>query len=99
MHFVIWEFTVREGKADDFIAAYGPTGAWATLFHRGRGFEGTQLLRSSADANFFITIDRWDSTDRFDEFMAEFAEEYRELDKRLEQFTVSETKRGVFAEA
>jgi hypothetical protein len=35
MHVIIWEFTVKPEKVQDFIAAYKTDGDWAQLFGGG----------------------------------------------------------------
>jgi heme-degrading monooxygenase HmoA len=96
MHFIIWEFAVREEHLEDFICAYGANGEWARLFRLAEGYLGTQLLRSSQQAGVFVTIDRWESAARFENFQQEFGAEYKELDTRFEGYTLSERKVGVF---
>ncbi len=93
---IIWEFTVGEEHLDDFIRAYGANGAWASLFRLAEGYWGTQLLRSSQEAGVFLTIDRWESAACFERFQQRFAVEYKELDARLEGYTLSGRKVGVF---
>ncbi|MGB7928726.1 MAG: antibiotic biosynthesis monooxygenase family protein [Terriglobales bacterium] len=98
MHIIIWEFTVREEYIHEFVSAYGCNGNWANLFRRAEGYLGTELLRSSHEANVFLTVDRWESAARFDIFQERFGAEYKKLDTQLEGYTLSEKKVGVFSE-
>ena len=98
MHIIIWEFTVREQYIQEFISDYGSNGSWASLFRRAEGFLGTELLRSSHQANVFLTVDRWESTACFEIFQTRFGAEYKKLDTQLEGYTLSEKKVGVFSQ-
>jgi hypothetical protein len=34
----VWEFRVALGREQEFLAAYGPSGAWSQLFQRAVGY-------------------------------------------------------------
>ncbi len=72
---IVWQFAVEERNAEAFVAAYGPTGDWADLFRRAKGFRGTTLLRDAADPLRFVTVDRWDSVGDFERFQQVFGGE------------------------
>jgi quinol monooxygenase YgiN len=99
MHIIIWEFTVKEEHIKEFISAYRSNGDWATLFRRAQGYLRTELLRSFYKPNIFLTVDRWESATCFDIFEEQFGAEYKKLDARLEGYTSSEEKVGIFSEA
>jgi heme-degrading monooxygenase HmoA len=98
MHIILWKFTVREERIQEFIGACGSDGHWAQLFRRAEGYLGTQLLRSTDESNIFLTVDRWDRAACFETFQKRYGEEYKKLDARFEAYTLSEEKPGVFAE-
>jgi heme-degrading monooxygenase HmoA len=98
MHVIIWEFTVRDEHIPRFISAYHADGDWASLFRRAEGYLGTELLRSSDDANVFVTVDRWESAACFEIFQERFGAEYKKLDALFEHYTSSEKKIGIFSE-
>jgi hypothetical protein len=93
---IVWEFIVRPESIGRFRKAYGPSGNWATLFTRHRGYRGTLLLQDTTREERFLTIDRWDGEEHFNEMLAEEGEEYCRLDQIFEELTVSERKVGVF---
>ena len=95
---IVWEFTARAGKEDEFERIHGPHGDWAVLFKKGAGYLGTQLYRSRKAAQVFLVIDRWRSPQAFAEFKTLFSEEYRALDLRCEELTDEETHIGDFNE-
>jgi heme-degrading monooxygenase HmoA len=97
MHIIVWEFTVREGCIQEFIAGCGSDGDWAKLFRRADGYLGTELLRSSDRPDIFLTVDRWESAACFQSFQERFGAEYKRLDERFEGYTLSEKKVGVFS--
>jgi heme-degrading monooxygenase HmoA len=98
MHIIMWKFTVREERIQEFIRACRSDGDWAQLFRRGEGYLGTRLLRSADEANIFVTVDRWDSADGLEVFKKKYGVEYNELDARFEGYTVLEEKLGAFSE-
>ena len=57
---------------------------------------GHSVAAVSQEAGVFLTIDRWESAACFERFQQRFAVEYKELDARLEGYTLSERKVGVF---
>ena len=99
MHIIIWKFKVLEEWVQEFISACDSNGDWENLFRRAEGYLGTELLRSARDRNIFLTIDRWESGDCFENFLERFGAEYKILDSRFEAYTSSEAKVGVFTKA
>jgi heme-degrading monooxygenase HmoA len=99
MYVIVWEFLVKAGKVDKFVAAYSSTGAWARLFANAEGYLGTELLssRECDEKAKFVTIDRWRTAEDFERFQKQFGAEYRALDTQLEGLTLSERKLGTFA--
>lgn len=95
---IVWEFLVPEDQTASFEAAYGPDGPWSRLFAHAPGFLEVKLLRSHDGAGRYLTIDRWQSANAFENFKSQFAKEYRELDQRLEGLASSEVHLGSFDE-
>jgi heme-degrading monooxygenase HmoA len=56
-----------------FHSVYGPDGEWARFFRGGAGYLGTELLRSG---DRYLLIDRWESRERYEAFLAAHADEY-----------------------
>ena len=93
---ILWTYEVAPEQAEAFRAAYGADGAWAQLFARAPGFIGTELY---ADADRYLTIDRWDSRQAFEAFHRDHGPAYRALDAQMERLTRSETRLGAFTTA
>lgn len=93
MHVIVWSYHVAAEHRREFEQAYGPTGEWSTLFGRQAGYRGTELVRCSESGDY-LTIDRWDTTSSFDEFMARWREDYEALDTRLDAVTETEQRIG-----
>jgi len=96
MHVIVWEFHVADGKREAFERAYGTHGPWAVLFGKAIGYKGTELLRDEGDPSRFITIDRWETPQDFDNFKKAFGPAYEALDRELEGLSAREVKIGVF---
>ena len=93
---IVWQFTAKPGREEDFEQIYGPNGNWAVLFRRADGYRGTQLHKSRKVPRTYMVIDRWESSERFAQFKERFREEYRALDLRCEELTEKEEHMGDF---
>ena len=94
-HVIVWEFVVRAGREREFEEAYGATGAWATLFSKSTEHLGVELLRDTAIAGRYLTIDRWNSADAFGRLRKARSDEYESLVARCEGLIETERKIGV----
>ena len=90
MFSIEWEFLPAPGRAEEFVAAYGASGPWVTLFKRAPGYLGTQLLPIVERPGWYRTIDNWTSVDAYAAFRAEYADEYRAIDIACARFTAQE---------
>jgi hypothetical protein len=99
MFHIIWEFKVRPEFWNIYREEYSSNGIWAQLFRRAIGYRGTTLLVDPVEPYRAVTIDRWDKEEDFEEFKKLYADEYKVLDHRCEQYTVIETCVGVFYES
>jgi heme-degrading monooxygenase HmoA len=93
---MIWEFRVGEKSRAEFEQAYGPEGVWAAFFQRGPGYLGTELLGDASTPGRYLTIDRWNSRDAYEEFCGRHREEYEKIDRRFQALTAGEEKLGSF---
>ena len=71
---LVFSYEVRE--AAEFERVYGPDGEWAAFFRTGRGYVGTELLHDLEVPGRYLVIDRWDSVEAYNAFVAEHREEY-----------------------
>jgi heme-degrading monooxygenase HmoA len=94
----VWEFLVASHHEQEFLAAYGPSGAWASLFRRAPGYVETLLLRDQAAPGRFLTIDTWSSAHAHGAFRASFRAEYEALDRACEALTQHEASLGAYWE-
>jgi heme-degrading monooxygenase HmoA len=96
MFVVVWQFEIAEEKIAAFEAAYGPTGAWAQLFHASPNYLGTELLRDAYIPGAYLTIDRWASEDDFRAFRKNHDAAYEALDRSCDALTTRETRIGAY---
>ena len=73
---LVFSYEVRD--APEFERVYGPEGEWAAFFREGRGYIGTELLSDLEAPGRYLVIDRWESADAYNSFVAEHREEYME---------------------
>ena len=92
----IWEYEVRDHFISQFKIAYGPNGDWVKLFQKCPGYLKTELKRDIDNPNRFLTFDFWQSYSAFASIKQIIAAEYEVLDKRCDDYTLSENHIGVF---
>ena len=93
---IVWEFRVRQARNTEFVAKYGPEGAWARFFRGSAGYIRTELVKDVAVDFRYLTLDYWQSEEEFSRFQQQNLAEYERLDKELEGLTESETRLGAF---
>jgi heme-degrading monooxygenase HmoA len=71
-------FSYQVHDAAEFERVYGTDGEWAEFFRQGRGYIGTELLRDVEAPGRYLVIDRWESADAYNAFVAERQAEYME---------------------
>jgi len=92
----IWEYIVREDKIEEFVEAYNSDGLWVQLFKKSPGYITTDLIRDRRNPRRFVTIDRWESFEHWQQFRDSQSAEFEALDEKCESYTESETELGRF---
>jgi heme-degrading monooxygenase HmoA len=88
----MWRYSVQPAQREEFEAAYRADGEWAQLFASTPGYLGTDLLHDVVDPSAYVTIDRWESSQDWEAFLARHSVEYYALDSRLEELTVDDVE-------
>jgi heme-degrading monooxygenase HmoA len=91
---LVFRYEVRE--PEEFERAYGPEGEWAQFFRRGRGFIGTELLRDVDEPERYLVIDRWESAEAYNAFLAEHNDEYMRRSDESQFHYLQELRFGTF---
>jgi heme-degrading monooxygenase HmoA len=71
---LVFRYEVRD--PEQFERVYGPDGDWAEFFGQGQGYIGTELLHDVEEPDRYLVIDRWESADAYNAFLAAHQEEY-----------------------
>lgn len=71
---LVFSYEVRD--AAQFEAAYGPEGDWAGFFAQGDGYIGTELLRDVEQPGRYLVVDRWESAEAYNAFVAAHRDDY-----------------------
>jgi heme-degrading monooxygenase HmoA len=71
---LVFSYEVR--NAAEFERAYGAGGEWAQFFEQGQGYIGTELLRDVEAPGRYLVVDRWESAEVYNAFVAAHREEY-----------------------
>ncbi|HET7572084.1 MAG TPA: antibiotic biosynthesis monooxygenase [Gaiellaceae bacterium] len=91
---LVFSYEVRDPA--EFERVYGPEGDWAQFFRGGRGYVGTELLRDVEQPGRYLVVDRWESADAYNTFVAEHRDEYmRRVDDTRYHYD-SELRFGTF---
>jgi heme-degrading monooxygenase HmoA len=94
---LVFSYDVEDPTA--FEDVYGPEGEWAQFFRAGRGYIGSELLRDVEIPGRYLVVDRWESTEAYNEFVAANREEYmRRVDDTAFHHS-SELRLGTFEAA
>lgn len=91
---LVFRYEARDAEA--FERAYGPEGEWAQFFRHGRGYIGTELLRDVEEADRYLVIDRWESADAYNAFLAEHDDEYMRRSDESRFHYLQELRFGTF---
>ena len=91
---LVFRYEVRDPEA--FGAVYGPDGEWAQFFRQGSGYIGTELLHDVEEPERYLVIDRWESTDAYNAFLAEHGDEYMRRSDETRLHYVQELRFGTF---
>jgi heme-degrading monooxygenase HmoA len=89
-------FSYEVHDAAEFERVYGSDGEWAEFFRQGRGYIGTELLRDVEAPGRYLVIDRWESADAYNAFVAAHREEYMERVDATRFHYDSELRFGTF---
>ncbi len=89
-------FRYEARDPDEFRAAYGPEGDWAQFFRQGQGYIGTELLHDVEEPERFLVIDRWESIEAYNTFIAEHQAEYLRRSDETRFYYVQELRFGTF---
>jgi len=91
---LVFSYEVRDTA--EFARVYGPDGEWAEFFRQGRGFVGTELLRDVEAPSRYLVVDRWESADAYNAFIAEQGDEYMQRVDATRFHYDSELRFGTF---
>ena len=91
---LVFSYEVRD--AAEFERVYGPDGERAEFFRQGRGYVGTELLRDVEASSRYLVVDRWESADAYNAFVAEHQAEYMERVDATRFHYDSELRLGTF---
>jgi len=89
-------FSYEVHDAGEFERAYGTDGDWAEFFQPGRGYIGTELIRDVEAPSRYLVVDRWESADAYNDFVAANLEEYMRRVDETRFLYDSELRFGTF---
>jgi heme-degrading monooxygenase HmoA len=92
---LVFSYEVVRDTAE-FERVFGTDGEWAEFFGQGRGYIGTELLRDVEASSRYLVIDRWESADAYNAFVAAHREEYMERVDATRFHYDSELRFGTF---
>lgn len=93
---IISEFVVKEGSTGHFELAFGPGGAWSSLFAASPGFRGTSLLSDTQNLRRYLVVNVWDTVAHWQQALAERQSGFSALEADLSAWTATRTELGIF---
>src|SRR5262249_46548126 len=87
---VVWGFTGRKGREDEFEQLHGADGGGSALSRRSRSFLGSSFLRELADPRRYLLTEYWSEMVIYEKHLRDFGDEMAELQTRRSEM-VSET--------
>ena len=91
---LVFRYEVRDPEA--FADAYGPEGEWAQFFRQGQGYVGTELLHDVEEPDRYLVIDRWESIEAYNAFLAAHQAAYLRRADESQFHYVQELRFGTF---
>jgi heme-degrading monooxygenase HmoA len=91
---LVFRYEVRD--PEQFEQVYGPEGEWAQFFRQGTGFIGTELLHDLDEPERYLVIDRWESVEAYNAFLAENQSEYLRRADETSMLYLQELRFGTF---
>ena len=82
--------------AAEFERVYGTEGEWAEFFRQGRGYIGTEFLHDVEASTRYLVIDRWESAEAYNQFVAANREDYMRRVDETRFLYDSELRLGTF---
>jgi len=92
-------FLYEAREPEGFEAAYGPSGEWAGFFAGARGYIGSELLRDVEEPGRYLVVDRWESQEAYNDFLAAHRDEYMRCTDESAFHYVRELRFGTFESA
>ena len=89
-------FSYDVSDSAEFERVYGPDGEWAAFFRDGRGYIGTELLRDVEEPERYLVLDRWESADAYNAFLAANQAEYLRRSDEARFHYIQELRFGTF---
>ena len=71
---LVFAYETHDGPR--FEEVYGSNGPWASFLSSGAGYVGTELLRDVEQTGRYVVVDRWETRDAYNQFIAENRDEY-----------------------
>jgi heme-degrading monooxygenase HmoA len=91
---LVFRYDARD--PEEFEKAYGSNGEWAQFFREGVGYIGTELLRDIEEHDRYLVIDRWESIEAYNDFVAEHQVEYLRRSDESRIYYLAELRFGAF---
>jgi heme-degrading monooxygenase HmoA len=91
---IVFSYEARD--PGEFEHAYGAHGEWAEFFVGAPGYVGTEVLRDLESPGRYLVIDRWETAEAYNAFVAEHQAEYVERSDDARVYYDQELRLGSF---
>lgn len=56
---IVWQFTVKSGREEEFEQLFGADGDWTLMNRRTRSYLGSSFLRDQSQSSRYLVIEYW----------------------------------------
>jgi heme-degrading monooxygenase HmoA len=93
---IMWQFTVKDGREEEFEQLLGADGDWNLMNRRTRSFLGSSFLRDQASPARYIVVEYWSEMVVYEQHRAYRSDALPGLEKRRELLVDVVEPLGVF---
>jgi heme-degrading monooxygenase HmoA len=93
---IMWQFTVKDGREDDFEQFFGADGEWNATNRLTRSFLGTSFLRDQNNQQRYIVIEYWSEMVVYEQHRAYRSDSLDKVEERRDMLVDAAEPMGVF---
>ena len=93
---IMWQFTVKDGREDEFEQFFGADGEWNATNRLTRSFLGTSFLRDQTSQSRYILIEYWSEMVVYEQHRAYRSDALVKIEEQRDSLVEAMEPMGVF---